>query len=322
MSIEQPSGLGWLPDGSLLAVSMTGHSVWRRSTGRRGDACTPTSRSSRAARRTTWSSTQAARAYVGHYGFDLMAGEPPVAATLIRVDPDGSVTRRRRRAALPERLDDHARRAHADRERRRSPRASPRSRSRDDGSLSDHRIWGQIAPSPEMTTLEDLLPRVEFAPDGCTLDAEGCIWAADSLHKRCARIAPGGEILEEIESPGDLVFYGPMLGGEDGRTLLLCAAPDWREERPEGELAVGALHRRGRRPARGPAVGARSLRDGVGGPAEDQLGDHAVAARATAGSGRTSATSSTRIIVVGRDLALHVVGERACRRRPGRGRRT
>ena len=30
MSIEQPSGLGWLPDGSLLAVSMTGHSVYRR----------------------------------------------------------------------------------------------------------------------------------------------------------------------------------------------------------------------------------------------------------------------------------------------------
>ncbi|HEU5366882.1 MAG TPA: hypothetical protein VFU69_00395, partial [Ktedonobacterales bacterium] len=30
LSIEQPSGLGWRPDGSLLAVSMTGHEVWRR----------------------------------------------------------------------------------------------------------------------------------------------------------------------------------------------------------------------------------------------------------------------------------------------------
>jgi hypothetical protein len=26
-----------------------------------------------------------------------------------------------------------------------------------------------------------------------------------------------------------------MLGGDDGRTLLICAAPDWREQRPEGE---------------------------------------------------------------------------------------
>ena len=32
------------------------------------------------------------RAYVGNYGYDLMAGDPPKAATLIRVDPDGSVS--------------------------------------------------------------------------------------------------------------------------------------------------------------------------------------------------------------------------------------
>jgi len=57
------------------------------------------------------------------------------------------------------------------------------------------------------------------------------------LHRRAARIAPGGEILEEIAAPEDRAFYGAMLGGEDGRTLLLCAAPDWREARPEGELA-------------------------------------------------------------------------------------
>ena len=32
------------------------------------------------------------RAYVGNYGYDLMAGDPPAAATLIRVDPDGTVS--------------------------------------------------------------------------------------------------------------------------------------------------------------------------------------------------------------------------------------
>jgi sugar lactone lactonase YvrE len=88
---------------------------------------------------------------------------------------------------------------------------------------------------PELNTLEEVLPAIEFAPDGCTLDAEGCVWAADSLHQRCARLAPGGAILEEIPSPEGLVFYGVMLGGDDGRTLLICAAPDWREQRSEGE---------------------------------------------------------------------------------------
>src|SRR3954447_2434833 len=32
------------------------------------------------------------RAYVGNFGFDLMAGAAPAATTLVRVAPDGSVT--------------------------------------------------------------------------------------------------------------------------------------------------------------------------------------------------------------------------------------
>ena len=60
MSIEQPSGLGWLPDGSLLAVSMTGHKLWRQSTATASRPCTPTSPRSRAARPTTWWWTRAA----------------------------------------------------------------------------------------------------------------------------------------------------------------------------------------------------------------------------------------------------------------------
>jgi sugar lactone lactonase YvrE len=94
-----------------------------------------------------------------------------------------------------------------------------------------------VAPTPPLTSLDEVLSAVAFAPDGATLDAEGCVWAGDSLHHRAARISPAGEILEEIPAPEDRVFYGVMLGGDDGRTLMLTAAPDWREARPEGELA-------------------------------------------------------------------------------------
>ena len=38
----QPSGLGWLPDGSLLVVSMRDHTLLRRAPDGDGDACTPT----------------------------------------------------------------------------------------------------------------------------------------------------------------------------------------------------------------------------------------------------------------------------------------
>lgn len=235
MEVEQPSGLGFLPDGSLLAVSMTGHEVWRRG---------PDGKSVLHADLAEFSRGEAndmvvngdGTAYVGNYGFDLMAGEHPAEAVLMRVDPDGAVSAAASGLRFPN-----------------GTVITPDGRTMivaetiaarltaftiaGDGSLGDARVWAQLAPTPELTPLEELLPEIEFAPDGICLDADGCIWAGDALHKRCARIAEGGEILEEIPAPDGLVFYGAMLGGADGRTLLLCAAPDWREDRPEGETA-------------------------------------------------------------------------------------
>jgi len=98
-----------------------------------------------------------------------------------------------------------------------------------DGSLGGGRVWAQIAPTPELTTLDEVIGAVRFAPDGCTLDAAGHIWAADGLGGPTCRIAPGGEIVEQIELPEGLGAFACMLGGDDGRTLLLCAAPDFNE---------------------------------------------------------------------------------------------
>ena len=66
-------------------------------------------------------------------------------------------------------------------------------------------------------------------PDGCTLDAEGHIWCADGFGNRAVRIAPGGSIVDEITAPGGMDVYACALGGDDGRTLLLCCAPDFYE---------------------------------------------------------------------------------------------
>ena len=43
------------------------------------------------------------------------------------------------------------------------------------------------------------------------------------------RLAPGGEIVDEIAAPEGLDVFACMLGGDDGRTLLICAAPDFLE---------------------------------------------------------------------------------------------
>jgi sugar lactone lactonase YvrE len=235
LSIPQPSGLGFLPDGTLLAVSMTGHAVWRRGVDGDPELYADLSAISRG-EANDMVVDASGRAYVGHYGFDLMAGERPRAATLIRVDPDGSVHAAAEGVRFPNGsliTEDGATLIVAETIAARFSAFTIGA----DGSLSDRRIWGQVAPTPELDELDERYSQVRFAPDGCTLDADGCIWAGDSLHRRAARIAPGGQILEQIPAPEDRAFYGAMLGGDDGRTLLLCAAPDWREARPEGELA-------------------------------------------------------------------------------------
>jgi sugar lactone lactonase YvrE len=77
-----------------------------------------------------------------------------------------------------------------------------------DGSLSGRRVWAPTTP---------------YVPDGICLDAAGAIWVANPIGPQCARIAPGGEVLEVIDT--GLPCYACMLGGEDGKTLFMLTAP-------------------------------------------------------------------------------------------------
>ena len=87
----RPSGLGWLPDGRLLFVSMIDRRVMRRepdgtivehadldgiATGHCNDMVVG----------------PLGNAYVGNFGFDFEGGESPASATLAIVWADGTVT--------------------------------------------------------------------------------------------------------------------------------------------------------------------------------------------------------------------------------------
>ena len=76
-----------------------------------------------------------------------------------------------------------------------------------DGNLTNRRVWADLG---------------EAAPDGICLDAEGAAWYADVPHRRCVRVAEGGEVLEVAEA--DRGCFACMLGGEDDRTLYVVAA--------------------------------------------------------------------------------------------------
>ncbi|MGH9210998.1 MAG: SMP-30/gluconolactonase/LRE family protein [Acidimicrobiales bacterium] len=235
---NQPSGLGWLPDGSLLVVSMRDHRLLRRDAesgevgvladlsehcgGHLNDMVVDTE----------------GRAWVGDFGFDLMAGADPQTTNVLRVDPDGTVTVAATDVAFPN-----------------GSVITPDGSTlivgetigccytawtiADDGNLTDRRVWAELAPRPTLAPFSEMLPQVRVAPDGCCLDTESHIWAADAIGRRCIRVAPGGEITDEVAAPDGLGIFACMLGGDDGRTLLLCAAPDYFEHlRSEAREAV------------------------------------------------------------------------------------
>jgi sugar lactone lactonase YvrE len=223
----QPSGLGWMPDGSLLVVSMRDRRVLRRTPDGRVSVHADASEHC-GGHLNDMVVDRRGRAYAGNFGFDLMGGADPAPAALIRIDPDGAASVAARDLLFPN-----------------GSVITPDGRTlivgetagsrytaftiAADGSLTDRRIWAQVAPAPELTTFAETLAALRFGPDGCTLDAEGHIWSADEVGARCVRLAPGGAIVDEIPAPDGLDCFACMLGGEDGRTLLICAAPDFAE---------------------------------------------------------------------------------------------
>lgn len=223
----QPSGLGWMPDGSMLVVSMKDQLVLRRAPD--GEVTTHAELGGLAGGHLNdMVVDDQGRAYIGNFGFDLMAGADPRTASLIRVDPDGSATVAAEDLYFPNGsviTPDGATLIVGETMGNRYSAFAIGA----DGSLSDRRTWAEFGPLPALTTFTDTLGRVTVSPDGCALDADGHIWAADALAGRCVRVAPGGEIVDVIAAPDGLGVFACMLGGPEGTTLLLCAAPDFFE---------------------------------------------------------------------------------------------
>lgn len=227
MEVEgQPSGLGWLPDGDLLVVSMKERHLLRR--GADGSVHVHSDLSELAGGPLNdMVVDREGRAYVGNFGFDLMGGGDPTTAALVRVDPDGKAVLAAEDLWFPNgsMITDDGTLIVAETMAGRIAAFA----IQPDGSLTDRRVWAQIAPAPELADTETMFAATSFAPDGCTLDADGHVWAANASGGPLSRVAPGGEIVDELPVPEGLVVFACGLGGEDGRMLVACAAPDFYE---------------------------------------------------------------------------------------------
>ena len=211
---EQPSGLGWLPDGSLLVVGMTRRQVLRA--GADGTVSVHADLSGIA----TWHCNDMVvdargNAYVGNFGFDLESPEArqnPTNADLVLVRADGSVAVAAEGLGFPNGsviTPDGSTLIVGETMGQRYTAFT----IGDDGTLSERRTWAEVPGT---------------APDGCTLDDEGAIWFANAAAPEVVRVAEGGEILERRTTPQNV--YACMLGGEDGCTLFVLTSPGFGPE--------------------------------------------------------------------------------------------
>jgi sugar lactone lactonase YvrE len=219
---QQPAGLGWLPDGRLLVVSMIDRKVLRREAD--GTLVTHADLGAHATGHANDMVVDAAgRAYVGNFGFDLMSGAPLETTSLHRVDPDGTVTQVATDLWFP-----NGSVITPDGVLIVNETFGNRCTAFDltpDGRLVNRRAWAEFGPLAADRTLDTVLACATVAADGGCLDAEGGWWIADALGSRLIRVSEGGQITDELH-PGTPV-YACALGGADGRTLYACAAPDF-----------------------------------------------------------------------------------------------
>lgn len=216
-----PAGIGWLPDGRLL-ISATAH---RKILRREPDGTLVTHGDLSDVARgwvNDFAVDQEGRAYVGHFGFDLFAGEGLEPTQLFRVDPDGSVTSVSDGVWFPngavitranELLVDET-----------FGNRISSFQIQEDGTLSERRTWAEFGPLPTSTDLGEATLGLAVCPDGCALDGDGALWVADIRNDRAIRVQAGGQILDEVTA--EMTIFACALGGEDGHTLFLCVAPD------------------------------------------------------------------------------------------------
>ncbi len=200
-----PSGLGFLPDGTPLVVSMRArkvHSIATEGLGTHADltALIGTDPNDMVV-------DSRGRAYVDKAGSYTLFGGPRLLGYLVLVATDGTAR------IVADGLD--------------NPNGmviTP-----DGGTLIVAETHGAILTAFEISSDGSLSGRRLFAdlegltPDGICLDAEGAVWVGTTSTGGFVRVLEGGEITHRIPVPGRWAVAA-MLGGEDGKTLFMCTA--------------------------------------------------------------------------------------------------
>ena len=213
---QQPSGLGWTPDGSLLIVSMNDQKLLSFKNGELSEVADLSQLSTHFCNDMVVD--KKGNAYVGNFGFDLHAGEQIKPTNLILVRPGEKPCVVAENVFFPN-----------------GTVITPDDKTlivgetfascltafdiNEDGTLANRRVWADLRSIEEGYTP---------VPDGICLDAEGAIWVASPSTNDVIRVQEGGALLDKVEV--DRGAFACMLGGENGNTLFISTANDSTEE--------------------------------------------------------------------------------------------
>ena len=213
---QQPSGLGWSPDGSMLIVSMNDQKLLSFSNGELSEVADLSQLATHFCNDMVVD--KKGNAYVGNFGFDLHAGEPIKPTNLILVRPGEEPCVVAENIFFPN-----------------GTVITPDDKTlivgetfascltafdiNEDGTLANRRVWADLRSIEEGYTP---------VPDGICLDAEGAIWVASPSTNDVIRVQEGGALLDKVEV--DRGAFACMLGGENGNTLFISTANDSTEE--------------------------------------------------------------------------------------------
>ncbi len=201
---EQPSGLGWLPDGRLLIVSMLDRKLLVLEDGNLSEFANLHDLATYHCNDMV--TDKLGRSYVGNFGFDLSNGAEPTTAEIIMVTPDGQPRIVASEVSFPN-----------------GTIITPDGNTlivgetmaacltafdiADDGTLSNRRLWAQLEKA---------------VPDGICLDDHGGIWVASPVSNEALRVLEGGEVTDRIKVENQA--FACMLGGEDRKRLFILTA--------------------------------------------------------------------------------------------------
>jgi sugar lactone lactonase YvrE len=256
--IEVPGragGLGWLPDGRMLVVSMDGGCVYRLEND--GDLVEHANlRNIAGGPVNDMLVDPAGRCYVGNFGFDyhafnrehpnsmLYAPPGPPKAPIAVFDPDGNLLGLSEPALFPNgflRTADGRTLVAAE-------TLGLRITSfpiKEDGTLGSPQPWGSLV-SPllwRLVTHPGLPGRITrrisalldhpaiakrssspIAPDGLAWDRDGqSVWVANALRGECVHVARGGRILDRVVTSQHTLSC--LVAGDGGRTLFAATVP-------------------------------------------------------------------------------------------------